>query len=86
MDDSRSDNSNEFRITQEFLALMLGVRRVGVSVAMGSLRERKLIAYRRGTITISTMEASYQLPVSAIALSKTSIPKHKFSNVPGQLR
>ena len=45
-------NSNEFRITQEFLALMLGVRRVGVSVAMGALRERKIIAYRRGTITI----------------------------------
>jgi len=45
-------NSNEFRITQDFLALMLGVRRVGVSAAMSDLRERKLIVYRRGTITI----------------------------------
>jgi CRP-like cAMP-binding protein len=45
-------NSNEFRITQEFLALMLGIRRVGVSVAMCVLRDRKLINYRRGTITI----------------------------------
>jgi CRP-like cAMP-binding protein len=45
-------NSHEFRITQEFLALMLGVRRVGVSAAMCRLRERKLIDYRRGTITI----------------------------------
>ena len=45
-------NSNEFRITQEFLALMLGVRRVGVSAAMCRLAERKLIVYRRGTITI----------------------------------
>jgi CRP-like cAMP-binding protein len=45
-------NSNEFRITQEFLALMLGVRRVGVSLAMSALRERKVISYRRGTITI----------------------------------
>ena len=45
-------NSNEFRITQEFLALMLGVRRVGVSAAMCRLRERKLIVYRRGAITI----------------------------------
>jgi CRP-like cAMP-binding protein len=45
-------NSNEFRITQEFLALMLGVRRVGVCTAMSSLRELKIIVYRRGTITI----------------------------------
>jgi len=44
--------SNEFRITQEFLALMLGVRRVGVSMAASSLRERKLMAYRRGSFTI----------------------------------
>src|SRR5476651_1189149 len=44
-------NSNEFRITQDFLALLLGVRRVGISVAAGSLHARKLIGYRRGTIT-----------------------------------
>ena len=45
-------NSNEFRITQEFLALMLGVQRSRVSLAAGSLQERKLIGYRRGTVTI----------------------------------
>ena len=45
-------NSNEFRITQEFLGLMLGVRRSRVNVAARLLHERKLIGYRRGTVTI----------------------------------
>lgn len=44
--------SHEFRITQEFLALMLGVQRVGINVAARGLKERNLIDYRRGTITI----------------------------------
>jgi CRP-like cAMP-binding protein len=43
---------NEFQVTQEFLAHMLGVRRVGVTNAANSLREEGLIDYRRGTLTI----------------------------------
>ncbi|MDO8704569.1 MAG: Crp/Fnr family transcriptional regulator [Sulfuricaulis sp.] len=44
--------SDEFRLTQEFLAHMLGVRRVGVSGAARLLQEKKLISYRRGNMII----------------------------------
>ena len=44
--------SDEFSLTQVFLAHMLGMRRVGVTEAAGALRQRSLIEYRRGKIRI----------------------------------
>ena len=39
-------------LTHEFVSLMLAVRRPGVTDAMKALRQRGLISYRRGEITI----------------------------------
>jgi len=44
--------SNDFPLTQEFLAMMLGVRRAGVTVAANALRKVGLIKYDRGHVTI----------------------------------
>jgi hypothetical protein len=44
--------SDEFRMTHDFLAHMLGVRRVGVTEAASALARRKLIEYSRGSISV----------------------------------
>jgi len=44
--------SDEFRLTQEFMSNMLGVRREGVNKAAGTLQQNRLISYSRGHLRI----------------------------------
>ena len=45
--------SDEFPLTQEFLAQMLGVRRPSVTVVAGTLQQAGFIRFHRGRITIT---------------------------------
>lgn len=49
--------TNEFRLTQEFLANMLGVQRGGVSRAASSFKKKQIIRYSRGRIVILNQKA-----------------------------
>ncbi len=52
---------NTFRMTHEFLAMMLGVRRPGVTIAVQSLQASGMMTYNHGTMTIldrTSMEAA----------------------------
>jgi len=44
--------SDDLVVTHEFLAYMLGVRRVGITAAAGALQRRGLISYHRGELQV----------------------------------
>jgi CRP-like cAMP-binding protein len=62
--------SDKFRLTQDFLSQMVGVRREAVSKAAGTLQKDKLITFSRGTIAILNRTGLEAASCSCYALIK----------------
>ena len=62
--------SDSFHVTQEFMALMLGVRRVGVTEAAGEFQNSGLIKYHRGELTVLDRAALEAKACSCYAADK----------------
>jgi CRP-like cAMP-binding protein len=48
--------SDDFQLTQEFIAQMMGVRRTSVSIVANTLQQAGLIKYKRGNIRVTNLE------------------------------
>jgi CRP-like cAMP-binding protein len=62
--------SDEFLLTQEFLAMMLGVQRTGVTRAASALQRAGLITYTRGNVTILDRRGLKQLSCECYGVAK----------------
>ena len=60
-------------LTHEFLSLMLGVRRPGVTEALHTLREQGLIAYGRGLITVQDRKGMERKAAQPMASPRPNI-------------
>jgi CRP-like cAMP-binding protein len=67
--------SDEFLLTQEFLAMMLGVQRTGVTAAAGNLQRLGLIRYKRGSVTIIDRPGLERRACECYAISKVEFDR-----------
>ena len=62
--------SDEFLLTQEFLGMMLGVRRSSVTEAARGLKNKRIIDYRRGQVTVLDRPGLEKLSCECYDVSK----------------
>ncbi|HEY0098208.1 MAG TPA: Crp/Fnr family transcriptional regulator [Pyrinomonadaceae bacterium] len=66
-------HTDELHITHDLIASMIGVRRAGITDAMGTLREAGLIESGRGTVTILDREKMEAQACECYAIIKEAI-------------
>lgn len=71
-------DSDEFPLTHEFLAQMLGVRRASVTEVAGSLQKQGLITYRRGRVAVLDRAG-----LEAAACECYGVIRQEFESLPG---
>ena len=59
------NGADELPLTHEFLAMMLAVRRPGVTVATGTFEQAGFIQNRRGIVRIIVLRRSKRFPANA---------------------
>ncbi|MDP1649278.1 MAG: Crp/Fnr family transcriptional regulator [Rubrivivax sp.] len=69
-------HAEQFHVTHEFLACMLGVRRVGVTAAAGALQRKGLISYHRGEIRVLDRRGLEQAACSCYASDTATYREH----------
>lgn len=69
-------HSDDFHVTHELLAYILGVRRAGITRAASSLQRRKLIRYRRGDMSIVDRRG-----LQGVACACYAIDRETYTNV-----
>ena len=69
-------HSDNFHVTHEFLAYMLGVRRVGITGAAGLLQRDGLIEYRRGKLTVLSRRGLEAAACGCYAADQRSYSSH----------
>jgi CRP-like cAMP-binding protein len=65
-------HADSFHVTHEFLAYMLGVRRVGITAAAGALHSEGLIEYKRGDLVVLNRKGLEAAACGCYAAEKAS--------------
>lgn len=67
---------DHFHVTHEVMAYMLGVRRVGVTVAASALQRAGLIVYRRGEVRVLDRHGLEAVACSCYAAEQLAYAQH----------